>query len=194
MVNKGLLFVVSGPSGAGKGTLCQQLLDGDLGLKYSVSATTRPPRPMEVDGEDYFFFTREEFLRTISEDGFLEWAEIYGNLYGTPRKFVEESLARGEDLVLEIDAQGAMQVREKFPEGIFIFILPPSMEELHNRLVKRGSETEEIMKERLACAAEELSYANQYDYLVVNDYVKEAAFKIKSIVVAERCRVRTPLR
>lgn len=190
MGNKGLLFIVSGPSGAGKGTICKKILSENIGLNYSVSATTRPARPGEKDGANYFFLSLEEFCRTVNEDGFLEWAKIYDNYYGTPRKFVEESLARGRDMILEIDIQGAKQIRAKFPEGIFIFILPPSMEELRNRLVKRGSESEDVLLKRLACAAEELSYANQYDYIVVNDLVEEATNKIKSIIIAERCRVR----
>jgi len=194
MANKGLLFVISGPSGAVKGTLCQHLLNANLGLRYSISATTRSPRPGELDGKDYFFLSKEEFMEMVNNDGFLEWAEIYGNYYGTPRKFVEEVLAQGEDLVLEIDIQGAKQVREKFPEGIFIFILPPSMEELRNRLVKRGSEPDEVVNCRLDWAKEELSYANEYDYIIVNDLLEDAVCKIKAIVLAERCKVRSPLK
>lgn len=186
--NKGLLIVLSGPSGAGKGTICKELIEsGDFYL--SVSATTRKPREGEVEGKNYYFLTKEEFRKKITEDGFLEYAEVYDNLYGTPRSKVLEAIEEGKDVILEIDIQGALKVKEKYPQGVFIFILPPSMEELKQRIINRGSETPESLVKRFKSAYQEINYVSKYNYAVVNDTVDDAVSKIKGILSAEKCRV-----
>lgn len=187
MKKKGLLIVLSGPSGAGKGTICKELLKEN---KYwlSVSATTRTIRSGEVDKESYYFLTRDQFLNRIEKKDFLEYAEVYGNFYGTPKSNVLEKLGKGEDVILEIDIQGALKVKESYPEGVFIFILPPSMEELKKRISGRGSETPESLMTRFKSAYKEIEYISKYNYAVVNNTVEEAASKIESILVAERCR------
>lgn len=188
MEEKGLLLVISGPSGAGKGTICKALLDkNDFWL--SVSATTRQARQGEIHGKNYYFINREEFLKRIDNNDFLEYAEVYGNFYGTPKSSVIEMLENGKDVILEIDIQGALKVKEAFPEGVFIFILPPSMEELKKRIIKRGSETPESLMTRFKSAYKEINYVSKYSYAIVNDEVEEAVKKIESIVIAERCRV-----
>ena len=186
--NKGLLIVISGPSGAGKGTICKALLEKN-DFWISVSATTRTPRNGEINGESYYFLTREDFKDKIAKNDFLEYAEVYGNLYGTPRSSVMEKLEDGKDVILEIDIQGALKVKEAYDEGVFIFILPPSMEELKRRIENRGSETPESLMTRFKSAYKEINYVSKYSYAVVNDTVDEAVKKIDSIVVAERCRV-----
>ncbi len=188
-MNKGLLIVVSGPSGAGKGTICKALLKNDENIEISVSATTRKPRTGEIDGINYFFHEKDEFQNMIANSDFLEYAEVYGNYYGTPRKPVEEKLNQGKDVLLEIDIQGALNVKKIFPDGVFIFILPPSMKELKNRIVGRGTETEEAINKRFKSAYDELKYAFKYDYVVINDKVDLAAKKVEAILVAEKCRV-----
>lgn len=185
---KGLLIVISGPSGAGKGTICKTLLkENDFWI--SVSATTRQPRSGEVDGTNYYFLTKEEFKKRINCDDFLEYAEVYGNYYGTPKSNALKAIENGRDVILEIDIQGALKVKESYPEGVFIFILPPSMEELKNRIINRGSETPESLMTRFKSAYKEINYVSKYNYAVVNDTVEEAVKKIHSIIVAERCRV-----
>ncbi|MDP9750034.1 guanylate kinase [Thermoanaerobacter pentosaceus] len=186
---KGLLIVLSGPSGAGKGTICKALMEKEKDLKLSISATTRPPRSGEIEGKNYFFKTEEEFEKMIENDSFLEWAKVYDHYYGTPKDFVLKNLDEGNDVVLEIDIQGALKIKEKFPEGIFIFILPPSMEELKNRIKKRGTETEEEIIKRFKSAYEELNYVSRYNYVVINDSIEEAVEKIRAIIIAEKCRV-----
>ncbi len=155
----------------------------------SISVTTRPPRPNEKDGVNYFFKSREEFERMIAENEFLEYAEVYGNYYGTPRKFVQSQLLSGKDVILEIDIQGALKVKERFEEGVFIFIIPPTMEELKRRIVKRGTEDPETILKRFRSAYEELNFIKRYNYVVVNDKVEEAVKKIEAIIIAEKCRV-----
>ena len=186
---RGVLLVLSGPSGTGKGTVCKVVRDslGD-NLAYSISATTRKPRTGEEHGREYFFFSKEEFEALRDQNGFLEWAQVYDNYYGTPRAFVEEVLASGRDCILEIDPQGALQVRKATSEAVLVFIAPPSLEELRARLTGRGTEAPEEVEKRLSCAEAELEYSNQYDYLIVNDEVEKAAEKMKAILMAERCR------
>ncbi|MDK2784197.1 MAG: guanylate kinase [Bacillota bacterium] len=186
---KGLLIVLSGPSGAGKGTVCQLLRQRNPRLAYSVSATTRAPRPGEKHGVNYFFLNREEFETWRARGEFLEWAEVYGNLYGTPRSYVEERLASGQDVLLEIDTQGALQVKASFPTGVFIFLLPPSFAELKARITQRGTESENERMRRLAAAQSEIAQLRAYDYLVVNDKVEEAVARVEAILMAEHARV-----
>ena len=175
---KGVLFVFSGPSGVGKGTLKAKLFEEFAGrIAYSVSATTRGPREGEVDGKDYFFISRQEFERRVKNNEFLEHAEFAGNCYGTPRAYVEKLLDSGMNVVLEIDVQGALQVMKSMPECVSVFILPPSFEELEHRLRGRGTETEEKVRERLETAKRELPYAPQYDYQIVNGGDIEAAYQ-----------------
>lgn len=184
-MKKGLLIVVSGPSGTGKGTVCGELLDSTPELAYSISATTRAPRAGEVDGKNYYFLTKERFEELIAEGGFLEYANVYGNYYGTPLVKIQERLAEGDDILLEIDTQGALEVMKKCPYGLFIFLLPPSLGELERRIRGRGSETEESLKKRLGNAKAEIAVGEKYKYVVVNDTVKKAVARIKSIIVAE---------
>lgn len=188
MKKKGVLIVLSGPSGAGKGTICKELINrGDFWI--SVSATTRSPRDGEVEGKNYYFVTKEDFIKRINGGDFLEYAEVYGNYYGTPKSKVLEALDNGNDVILEIDIQGALKVKETYPGGVFIFILPPSMEELKQRIIKRGSETRESLMTRFKSAYQEINYVSKYNYAVVNDTVNEAVTKIESIITAEKCRV-----
>jgi len=188
MINNGLLIVISGPSGAGKGTICKALSE-DQDLWISVSATTRKPRNGEVDGVNYFFLSKQEFTDKINEDDFFEYAEVYGNYYGTPKWKTLEAIYSGRDVVLEIDIQGALKVKQQYPEGVFIFILPPSMEELKQRIINRGTETEESLIRRFKSAYQEVNYISKYNYAVVNDTVENAVEKIKAILTAEKCRV-----
>jgi guanylate kinase len=191
----GLLVVVSGPSGTGKGTLCNALRREWPHLGYSVSATTRQPRPGEIDGVNYFFYTPAQFAKMIQQNQFVEWAYVYGNYYGTPRAFVEEKLAAGEDVLLEIDIQGALQVKRQYDKGIFIFVAPPSMEELRRRITMRGTESPEVIRQRLEATTTEVAYALQYDYIVINQDVGTAVEEIKAIIIAEKCRpFRRPIR
>lgn len=186
----GDIFVVSAPSGAGKTTLCRRLLAEDKGLCFSVSYTTRSPRSGEEDGRDYFFISRERFESMKEEGGFLEWAEVHGNLYGTSRLQVLKRLEEGKDVLLDVDVQGARQIRRTFPDAVFIFILPPSWEELERRLYARGSEDQERLSIRLKNAALELTAVNDYEFAVINDDIDTALKKLKAIVLARRCRTR----
>lgn len=182
MTHRGGLFVISGPSGAGKGTLLAGVLAAVENSWVSVSATTRAPRPGEVDGESYFFMTREDFEGLIANDGLLEWADVYGNLYGTPRKQVVQRIAAGAQIFLEIDVQGGLQVRDRMPEVVLIFVAPPSMEELERRLVGRQTESQEDIVRRLEAARGEIEAASCYDYIVVNDDLGRATTEILEIV------------
>lgn len=188
-MNKGLLIVVSGPSGTGKGSVCTELLTQTPELAYSISATTRKPRTGEIDGQNYYFLDKATFEKMIGDGGFLEYANVYGNYYGTPLGKIEERLAAGEDILLEIDTQGALNVMKKCPEGLFIFLLPPSIGELERRIRGRGSETEDSLGKRLGAAKAEIAIGKKYNYIVVNDTVKNAVKHIKSIMIAEHCRV-----
>ncbi len=185
---KGILFILSGPSGVGKGTVRKALFEQDPALQYSISVTTRKPREGEQDGVDYFFKTKEAVEKMIQQNELIEYAEYVGNYYGTPKDYVERTLQEGKDVFLEIEVQGAMQVKRNFPEGVFIFLFPPSLEELKNRIIHRGTETEDLVKNRLLEARKEIELMDEYDYVVVNDQVDHAVSKIKSIVVSEHCK------
>lgn len=187
MGKKGLLFVLSGPSGVGKDTLLRELLKTDLKITKCVTYTTRPPRQGEIDGVDYRFISLEEFERKKKEGAFLEWAEVGGNFYATPKDFVERKLNEGEDVVLKIDVQGAMRVKELFPEAILIFVAPPSLETLAERMAMRGSPEDEI-KRRLQIAERELEMAKHYRYVVVNNHLQEAVEKIYNIIKEEQAK------
>ncbi len=187
--NPGKLFVLSGPSGAGKGTICQALLARTENLALSVSMTTRAPRAGEMDGVSYYFVSEERFLAEARNGGLLEYANVYGHYYGTPLTPVLEKLQQGLDVILEIDIQGALQIRESYPAGVFIFILPPSLAELRKRLTGRGTEDEATIARRLGEALHELSFIDRYDYCVVNGTVEEATARVQAILVAEHSRV-----
>lgn len=189
MQEKGLLIVLSGPSGVGKGTVRKEIFSQeDTAFEYSISMTTRSPRQGEVNGVDYFFKTREEFEELIKQGKLLEYAEFVGNYYGTPVDYVRETLDRGKDVFLEIEVEGAKQVREKFPDGLFIFLVPPSLSELKNRITTRGTESEEVINNRMNAGKEEIEMMHLYDYVVENDKVENAVEKIKAIVIAEHLR------
>lgn len=187
-MRKGLLVLISGPSGTGKGTVCDLLRKKQPELSYSISATTRQPRPGEQDGVNYYFYDKARFQQMIEAGELLEWAEVYGNYYGTPKQKVLDRLEAGEDILLEIDTQGALNVMKAMPEGLYIFLLPPSLEELAARLKGRGTETEESLQRRLGAAVDEIRIAHSYRYVVVNDTVEKAADTIANIIKAEHSR------
>ena len=189
MKDRGVLVVISGPSGAGKGTICKALLEKRKNLFVSVSATTRDPREGEIDGVNYHFLSKEAFMQKVEKDEFLEWAEVHGNLYGTPKLNIYELLESGKNVILEIDIQGALQVKKNCKEGVFVFIMPPSMEELKKRIIGRGSETPESLELRFQTAYKEINYISKYNYCVVNDKVEDAIKKVENIILAEECRI-----
>ena len=186
---KGLLLVVSGPLGAGKGTICKALLNKNDQIKLSVSATTRKPRNGEVHGVNYFFIEKEEFTKMIENGEFLEYAQIYDNFYGTPKAAIIECLEKGQDVILEIEMQGARQIKEVYPEGVFIFVLPPSLEELKSRIVGRGTETQEEIEKRFSCAFEEINQIVNYDYFIVNEDIEKSVSDVEAIICAEKNKV-----
>ena len=186
---KGLLLVVSGPSGAGKGTICKALLNKNDQIKLSVSATTRKPRNGEVHGVNYFFIEKEEFTKMVENGEFLEHAQIYDNFYGTPKAAIIECLEKGQDVILEIEMQGARQIKEVYPEGVFIFVLPPSLEELKSRIVGRGTETQEEIEKRFSCAFEEISQIVNYDYFIVNEDIEKSVNDVEAIILSEKNKV-----
>ena len=188
MPERGMLFVISGPSGSGKGTVIKRLFEKHSRIFYSVSATTRAPRENEAEGVNYYFLTQEEFKRSIAEGNMLEYAEFCGNFYGTPRTAVDERLDLGEDVILEIEVQGAAKVKKVRPDAVSVFLMPPSLKELEKRLRSRGTETEEKIKNRLGRAEAEMSLAADYDYIVINDIVDTAAEKISCIITAEKLK------
>jgi len=183
-------MIISGPSGAGKSTVCSSLLKKNPQLYLSISATTRRPRKGERSGKDYCFVSEKEFKEMIENDQLLEWAEVYGNLYGTPLYPVQRELDAGRDVLLEIDIQGALKVKKKMPEAVLVFIAPPTLNELKSRLVNRGADSNDVIERRFQCVKEELKHIPNYDYVVVNDRVERAVHKICSILEAEKCRPR----
>ena len=187
MNKKGSLFVITGPSGAGKGTVLKEVIRSLEGLYFSVSATTRNPREGEMDGVHYHFMTRERFEELIANDRFLEYAQYNGNYYGTPLDPVEEQLAQGRDVILEIELQGALQVKKRLPWAQTVFIAPPSFEELERRLRGRGTETEEVIRNRLAIARQECANMDEFRFIVVNDEVDAAADRLRAIMLSCRC-------
>lgn len=188
-MKKGFLLVISGPSGVGKGTVLHDLMNTQKNLVYSVSVTTRKTRPGEIEGVSYFFKSHDEFEKMIEEDKFLEYAKVHDNYYGTPKDFVEEKINEGKIVILEIDVQGALNVKENIDNGVYIFLAPPSLSELKNRIVNRGTETESDINLRMNNARKELSYIKNYDYLVVNDHLNSAINLVNEIINAEKHRV-----
>lgn len=184
----GNLFVVAAPSGAGKSSLVKALLELDSQVQPSVSHTTRPPRGQEKHGREYFFVPREEFDRMVLSNGFVEWAHVHGHRYGTSKKMIEERIAQGADVILEIDFQGALQIKRIFTNAVLVFILPPSWEELRSRLERRGEDTPEVIELRLANAAEELAQAPNFDFVIINELFERALFDLKAIVHAQRLK------
>ena len=187
--NDGRLFVISGPSGAGKGTICKKLLES-VDISISTSMTTRAPRPGEIDGKDYYFVTVDEFEEKIANGGMLEYARVFDNIYGTPKDMVIKRLERGRDVILEIDVQGGLQIKKKMPEqAVLVFVLPPDLTTLRQRIIDRGTETEEVIDKRFNEAINEIRLIGEYDYYVVNDELDDAVYDLKAIIMAERRRV-----
>lgn len=186
MRNKGVLYVISGPSGVGKGTICKKLIERNPNLAVSVSATTRQPRSEDAEGVTYFFKSKDEFEKMIEENRFLEWAVYNGNYYGTPRTAVEERLEEGKDIILEIDVQGALKVKEGFDDGVLIFIAPPDESALLERLKNRGTESDEEIERRIAAAAAELELSSKYNHIVINDRIDDAVLEIENLMKKEK--------
>lgn len=186
---KSLIIVISAPSGVGKTTLSKRLLQVSSSFTYSVSFTTRAPRKNEIEGVDYYFISQEEFKKMIEEDKFVEWAQVHGELYGTSVEFLDKAIETKKDVVLEVDVQGGVKIKKRYPEAVLIFLLPPSWQELEKRLNKRATEVIVKIRERIKQAKKEITYAHYYDYLVVNNEINKALSEISSIVRAERCRI-----
>ena len=187
--NYGRLFVISGPSGAGKGTICKKLLES-IDISLSISMTTRSPRPGEVDGKDYYFVTVEEFEEKIKNDGMLEYARVFDNIYGTPKDMVKKQLEKGRDIILEIDVQGGLQVKQKMPEqAVLVFVLPPDLATLRQRIINRGTETEDVIDKRFNESLNEIKLIGEYDYYVINDELDDVVYDLQAIIMAERRRV-----
>jgi len=190
MLQKGLLVVLSAPSGTGKSTVSRLLVQKNNRLRLSVSATTRAPRKNEVEGKDYFYKTTEEFKKMIENDEFVEWVEYCGNYYGTPKKYIDDSIEKGFDVLLEIEVEGAAKIKEKYPDCVLIFMLPPSFEELKRRIVGRGTEKPEIIENRLNQAKKEIKCIDMYDYVVLNDSIDNAINSVNTILEAEKAKVK----
>ncbi len=188
-MKKGFLLVISGPSGVGKGTVLHDLMNTQTNLVYSVSATTRKKRDGEIEGVSYFYLNHDEFEKMIEEDKFLEYAHVHNNYYGTPKEFVEKKINEGKIVILEIDVQGALNIKKNTDNGVFIFLAPPSLKELKKRIVGRGTETDEDIKIRMNNAKKELEYIKDYDYIVVNDHLNSAITSVNEIINAEKHRV-----
>jgi guanylate kinase len=190
MARRGLLFVVSAPSGAGKTTLCKELVRMVPGLRHSISCTTRKPRPGEVHGREYFFIDEPAFQDMVDRHEFAEWAQVYGHRYGTPRQALIDMMEKGEDVLLEIDSQGALQIKKRFEDGVFIYIMPPSMETLRSRLLQRGSDSPDEIQRRLQKARQEILNYREYSYIVRNDDMKQALKELEAVVLAERITMK----
>ena len=188
-LKEGLLIVLSGPSGTGKGTLVKEIIRDNDQIRLSISVTTRKPRVGEIDGQSYSFVSKEKFMQMAADGELIEWVEYCGNLYGTPEKFVLDTIKKGIDVVFELEVEGAQRVSEKYPQSVMIFIVPPSFEELRRRIVKRGTENEAEIEKRLMRAHEEMAYINNYEYIVVNDKVEEAAESIIGIIKSEKLKI-----
>ena len=185
-MSKGKLIVISAPSGCGKSTVVHALMDARPNLKFSISATTRAPRIGEVDGKDYFFVSREKFMEMVAADEFLEHAIYVDNCYGTPRKALDEMLEKGMDVILDIDVQGAFQIREKRPDALMVFLMPPSFEDLEKRLIMRGKDSMEVIQNRLITAREECKVADKFDYIIINDDLDRAVSEFSTIIDKEK--------
>lgn len=188
-MKEGLLIVLSGPSGTGKGTLVKEIIKDNPQIRLSVSATTRKPRTGEIEGQSYHFVTEDRFRQMAADDELIEWVEYCGNLYGTPEKFVLDTIKKGIDVIFEIEVEGARRVSEKFPQSVMIFIVPPSFKELRRRIAQRGTEDPEEIEKRISRAYQEMNYIDNYEYIVVNDEVKKAADSIKGIINAEKLKI-----
>ncbi len=189
MKRKGILFIISAPSGSGKTTLCNRLVDSLQGLGRSISMTTRSPRPGEKDGIDYIFIDREEFLKRKKKKEFLEWARVFDEYYGTPKRYVKHILKKGQDVLLSIDVQGAMKLKRCRMRAVSIFIMPPSISQLRERLVNRSTDSKKEIAKRMRLVNKELSYKPRYDYVIINSKIDSALAILRSIVIAERCRI-----
>lgn len=189
MKRKGIIFIISSPSGGGKTTIRRELLKQSPELNYSISVTSRCPRSGEKEGKDYFFISEEEFHKKIEKNEFAEWAEVHGHLYGTPRKFLEESLRSSQDIILDIDVKGALQIKKEYRESCLIFLRPPSLKILAARLKERRTDDKKEIDKRLARAKQELTFLRKYDYVVVNRHLSRAVEEVRAIISAERCRV-----
>ena len=190
MAESGLLIIISAPSGTGKSTLCRKLIRNFPNARYSVSLTTRAPRRGEVQGKDYFFVSRNEFKEKIKSDELAEWALVHGHYYGTPGKFLKKNLAKGRDVILDIDVRGAMKLKKKYPQALFIFLAPPSFSELQRRIKGRKRNSKATIKKRLTNARWEMGRIGSYDYLVINDRLVDAFTRVKSIILAEKSKVK----